>query len=105
MISRSKLSSYKGIIDYFVKHYGKDAIEPFLDIPILIIPYSLWNKFNFVGYGYCVRKTDLSNLSLMEVASNNNAKNVNVAALGKGVYIVKVAQENGSVVAKRFIKQ
>jgi hypothetical protein len=40
-----------------------------------------------------------------KVASNNNAKNVNVAALGKGAYIVKVVQENGSVVAKQFIKE
>jgi len=40
-----------------------------------------------------------------KVASNNNAKNVNVAALGKGVYIVKVVQENGSVIAKQFIKE
>ncbi len=40
-----------------------------------------------------------------KVAFNNNASDVNVAALGKGVYIVKVAQENGSVVAKQFIKE
>ena len=40
-----------------------------------------------------------------KVASNNNAKNVNVAALGKGAYIVKVVHENGSVVAKQFIKE
>ena len=40
-----------------------------------------------------------------KVSSNNNAINVNVAALGKGVYIVKVVQENGRVIAKRFIKQ
>jgi hypothetical protein len=30
---------------------------------------------------------------------------VNVAALGKGAYIVIVGQENGSVVAKQFIKE
>ena len=40
-----------------------------------------------------------------KVATNNNTKNVNVAALGKGAYIVKVMQENGSVVAKQFIKE
>lgn len=40
-----------------------------------------------------------------KVASNNNASNVNVAALGKGAYIVKVVQENGSIVAKQFIKE
>ena len=40
-----------------------------------------------------------------KVATNNNTKNVNVAALGKGFYIVKVVHENGSVVAKQFIKE
>jgi hypothetical protein len=30
---------------------------------------------------------------------------VNVEGLVKGVYIVKVMQENGSVVAKQFIKK
>ena len=40
-----------------------------------------------------------------KVASNDNASNVNVADLGKGAYIVKVVQENGSVVAKQFIKE
>jgi hypothetical protein len=40
-----------------------------------------------------------------KVATNNNTKNVNVAALGKGAYIVKVVHENGSVVAKQFIKE
>jgi hypothetical protein len=40
-----------------------------------------------------------------KVASNNNATVVNVATLGKGAYIVKVVQENGSVIAKQFIKE
>lgn len=40
-----------------------------------------------------------------KVATNNNTKNVNVAALEKGIYIVKVVQENGSVIAKQFIKE
>ena len=40
-----------------------------------------------------------------KVASNNNASEVNVAALEKGAYIVKVLQENGSVIAKQFIKE
>ena len=40
-----------------------------------------------------------------KVASNENASNVNVADLGKGAYIVKVVQENGSVAAKQFIKE
>ena len=52
-----------------------------------------------------ITKIEVYDLLGKKVASNNNAKNVNVAALGKGVYVVKVVQENGSVVAKRFIKQ
>jgi hypothetical protein len=52
-----------------------------------------------------ITKIEVYDLLGKKVASNKNAKNVNVAALGKGVYVVKVAQENGSVVAKRFIKQ
>jgi hypothetical protein len=52
-----------------------------------------------------IAKIEVYDLLGKKVASNNNAKNVNVAALGKGVYIVKVVQENGSVVAKQFIKQ
>lgn len=40
-----------------------------------------------------------------KVASNNSSSNVNVAAIGKGAYIVKVVQENGSVIAKQFIKE
>ena len=52
-----------------------------------------------------ITKIEVYDLLSKKVASNNNAKNINVAALGKGVYVVKVAQENGSVVAKRFIKQ
>ena len=39
------------------------------------------------------------------VASNINASNVNVEDIVKGAYIVKVVQENGSVVAKHFIKE
>jgi hypothetical protein len=52
-----------------------------------------------------ITKIEVYDLLGKKVASNNNAKNINVAVLGKGVYVVKVAQENGSVVAKRFIKQ
>jgi hypothetical protein len=52
-----------------------------------------------------ITKIEVYDLLGKKVASNKNAKNVNVEALGKGVYVVKVVQENGSVVAKRFIKQ
>ena len=50
-------------------------------------------------------KIEVYDLLGKKVVSNDNASNVNVADLGKGAYIVKVMQENGSVVAKRFIKE
>ena len=52
-----------------------------------------------------ITKIEVFDMQGRNVASNNNASNVNVAALGKGVYIVKVVQENGSVIAKQFIKE
>ena len=52
-----------------------------------------------------ITKIEVYDLLGKKVASNDNASNVNVADLGKGAYIVKVMQENGSVVAKRFIKE
>jgi hypothetical protein len=52
-----------------------------------------------------ISKIEVYDLLGKKVASNNNASDVNVAALGKGAYIVKVVQENGSVVAKQFIKE
>ena len=52
-----------------------------------------------------ITKIEVYDLLGKKVASNINASVVNVATLGKGVYIVKVVQENGSVVAKQFIKK
>jgi hypothetical protein len=52
-----------------------------------------------------ISKIEVYDVLGRKVASKNNASEVNVAALGKGVYIVKVVQENGTVVAKRFIKE
>ena len=52
-----------------------------------------------------ITKIEVYDLLGKKVVSNDNASNVNVADLGKGAYIVKVMQENGSVVAKRFIKE
>jgi hypothetical protein len=52
-----------------------------------------------------ISKIEVYDLLGRKVASKNNASDVNVAALGKGVYIVKVLQENGSVIAKQFIKE
>jgi hypothetical protein len=52
-----------------------------------------------------ITKIEVFDMQGRNVASNNNASNVNVAALGKGTYIVIVVQENASVVAKQFIKE
>ena len=52
-----------------------------------------------------ITKIEVYDLLGKKVASNDNASNVNVADLGKGAYIVIVEQENGSVVAKQFIKE
>ena len=52
-----------------------------------------------------ISKIEVYDMQGRNVASNNNASNVNVESLVKGVYIVKVMQENGSVVAKQFIKK
>ena len=52
-----------------------------------------------------ITKIEVYDMQGRNVASNINASVVNVAALVKGAYIVKVVQENGSVVAKQFIKK
>ena len=52
-----------------------------------------------------ITKIEVFDMQGRNVASNNNASNVNVAALGKGAYIVIVELENRSVVAKQFIKE
>jgi hypothetical protein len=53
----------------------------------------------------CITNIEVYDLLGKKVASNNNASVVNVATLEKGAYIVKVVQDNGSVVAKQFIKK
>lgn len=52
-----------------------------------------------------IAKIEVFDLLGKKVASNSNTSNVNVAAIGKGTYIVKVVQENGSIIAKQFIKE
>ena len=49
--------------------------------------------------------TEVYDMQGRNVVSNNNSSNVNIGALGKGAYIVKVVQENGNIVAKQFIKE
>ena len=58
-----------------------------------------------IGSSNSITKIEVYDLLGKKVTSNSNASFVNVAALGKGAYIVKVVQENGSVVAKQFIKE
>ena len=52
-----------------------------------------------------ITKIEVYDMQGRNVASNNSATDINVAALGKGAYIVKVVQENGSVIAKKVIKE
>lgn len=58
-----------------------------------------------VNWSNSIAKIEVYDLLGKKVSSNNNAKNINVAVLGKGAYIVKLAQENVSVVVKQFIKE
>ncbi len=52
-----------------------------------------------------IAKIEVFDMQGRNVATNNNASNVNVVSLGKGVYIIKVVQENGSFITKQFIKE
>ena len=52
-----------------------------------------------------ITKIEVYDMQGRNVVSNNNSSNVNIGALGKGAYIVKVVQENGNIVAKQFIKE
>ncbi|WP_396149842.1 T9SS type A sorting domain-containing protein [Flavobacterium sp.] len=58
-----------------------------------------------ISSSYSITKIEVYDIQGRNVASNNNASNVNVLSLGKGVYIIKVVQENGSVITKQFIKE
>lgn len=71
---------------------------------ISLYPNPTKEVLNITSYSQ-IAKIEVYDLLGKKVASNNNASDVNVAALGKGAYIVKVVQENGSVVAKQFIKE
>ena len=71
---------------------------------ISLYPNPAKEVLNISSYSQ-IAKIEVYDLLGKKVASNNNASDVNVAALGKGAYIVKVVQENGSVVAKQFIKE
>lgn len=91
------------VFDNTAPNLGTNDVE-FANNTISLYPNPTQEVLN-VNSADQIAKIEVYDLLGKKVASNNNAKNVNVAALGKGVYVVKVAQENGSVVAKRFIKQ
>ena len=40
-----------------------------------------------------------------KVVSRNNTSDINVSSLGKGIYIISVVQDNGSVASKQFVKE
>ena len=91
------------VFDNTAPNLGTNDVE-FANNTISLYPNPTQEVLN-VNSADQIAKIEVYDLLGKKVASNNNAKNVNVSALGKGVYVVKVAQENGSVVAKRFIKQ
>jgi hypothetical protein len=71
---------------------------------ISLYPNPVMDVLN-VSSSNSITKIEVYDFLGKKVASNNNASDVNVSALGKGAYIVKVVQENGSVIAKQFIKE
>ena len=91
------------VFDNTAPNLGTNDVE-FANNTISLYPNPAQEVLN-VNSSNSIAKMEVYDMLGKKVASNNNAKNVNVAALGKGVYIVKVVKENGSVVAKRFIKQ
>lgn len=82
---------------------GTNDVE-FANNTISLYPNPAQEVLN-VSSSNSITKIEVYDLLGRKVASKNNASDVNVAALGKGAYIVKVVQENGSVVAKQFIKK
>ena len=91
------------VFDNTAPNLGTNDVE-FANNTISLYPNPTQEVLN-VNSADQIAKMEVYDMLGKKVASNNNAKNVNVAALGKGVYIVKVVKENGSIIAKRFIKQ
>ncbi len=71
MIRKTNISYFEDILEYLKKHFPS-CINDILNIPIVMVPSDLWTKFNFVGYGYVVRKEELMvNSRYLEMYSSN----------------------------------
>ncbi len=52
-----------------------------------------------------ISKIDVYDMQGKKVASRNNTSDINVSSLGKGIYIISVVHDNGSVASKQFAKE
>lgn len=58
-----------------------------------------------VSSANAISKIEVYDMTGKKLVSRNNASDINLSSLGKGVYIISVLQANGSVVAKQFVKE
>jgi hypothetical protein len=71
MLKKSNISYFPEIHEYF-KKYFPSCIDKISDISIIKVTQDSWEKFNFTGYGYVIRKEDLmTNVRYLEMYSNN----------------------------------
>ncbi|KAB1155470.1 T9SS type A sorting domain-containing protein [Flavobacterium luteum] len=71
---------------------------------IAIYPNPARNVLN-VKSDNTISKIDVYDMQGKKVASKNNTSDINVSSLGKGIYIISVLQDNGSVASKQFVKE
>lgn len=71
MLKKSNISYFPDIYEYFKKYFSS-CINKISDITIIKVTPDSWEKFNFTGYGYVVRKDDLApNFRYLEIYSSN----------------------------------
>jgi hypothetical protein len=71
---------------------------------IAVYPNPAKNVLN-VKSANTISKIDVYDMQGKKVASRNNSSDINVSSLGKGIYIISVLQDNGSVASKQFLKE
>ena len=71
---------------------------------IAIYPNPAKNVLN-IKSDNTISKIEVYNMQGKKVASRNNTSDINVSSLGKGIYIISVLQDNGSVASKQFVKE
>jgi len=71
MLKKSNISYFPEIHEYFKKYFPL-CVDKISDIVIIKVTQDSWEKFNFTGYGYVIRKEDLmTNVRYLEMYSNN----------------------------------